>query len=143
MITLHEHAVDETAIFSLLHQHAPRFLQTNEVLDEAWVKHLVTHETLWSLTLNGQLVGVIWWEALTPGQSAIIHLVLQPDCVRAFWRQQLGQQILYRGISLWQLKYIVAQFEPHRQQPAKWLTKLGFKPGHISADNQWVWLFQA
>ena len=123
----------------LLTRHAAAFLQPEEVLDLPWVQQLCTEEPIWHLTLQGALVGVIWWQALLPGQSATCHMVLNPLCVRQFWRQKMGITLLHTARQRWGLTHLYAQFEPGRTQPPKWLKRLGFKPYGTNGEGQVIW----
>jgi hypothetical protein len=119
-------------VFALLAANAQAYLQTDEVLDLPWVSHLLSEEPLWTLHAGAidpaTLVGVVWWQDCHPGQSAQMHLVVQPAFVRAFYRQGMGQQLLQHVNSRWQLTHVLACFEPHREQPPKWLAAHGFVP---------------
>jgi hypothetical protein len=141
----HIHPWSATQVYTLLAQHAPAYLQPNEVLDLPWVTWLHAHQPLWPLThtATGTLAGVAWWQHVRPGQGATLHLVVAPTHLKAFLRYGLGNILLQQGSAQWQLPCINAWFMPHRRQPVQWLQRFGFKPTTRLRQGQWLWQWSA
>jgi hypothetical protein len=142
-LVMHVQPKHAGAVHDLLNRHRAVFLQPDETLEPDWIDHLLANEPLWSIVAPGnQLVGIIWWEALQPGVTATIHLVLDRPCIRAFYRQHLGQQMLQQAFSCWHLQQIQARFHGGRSQPPKWLLAHGFVCQHPATptdpDTLWV-----